>query len=38
MAGHPTRFVIDGPFVYDVLGVDSFQVPDDDPPWGSFGR
>ena len=38
MAGHPTRFVIDGPFVYDVLGADSFQVPGDDPPWGSFGR
>jgi len=38
LAGEPTRFVIDGPFVYDVLGADSFQVPEGDAPWGVFGR
>ncbi len=27
LAGGPTRFVLDGTFVYDVLGADSFQAP-----------
>jgi len=38
LAGEAMRFVIDGPFVYDVLGADSFQVPEGDAPWGAFGR
>jgi len=38
LAGEPTRFVIDGVFAYDVLGVDSFEVPIADALWGSFGR
>lgn len=38
LAGDPARFVIDGPFVYDVLGADSFEVPAGTSPWGAFGR
>ena len=38
MAQGPARFVIEGPFVYDVLGADSFEVPGDVAPWGAFGR
>lgn len=37
-AGQPARFVLAGPFVYDVLGADSFEVPDGAAPWGAFGR
>ena len=38
LAGHPTPFVVDGPFVYDVLGIDSFRVPLPGPLWGVFGQ
>jgi hypothetical protein len=38
LAGEPTRFVVDGTFAYDVLGVDSFEVPLADALWGAFGR
>lgn len=38
VAGGPARLVVDGPFVYDVLGADSFEVPDGAAPWGAFGR
>ena len=38
LAGEPTRFVIDGAYAYDVLGVDSFEVPLAGALWGAFGR
>lgn len=36
LAGQPTTFVVTGPLVYDVLGVDSFPVPIAGPLWGVF--
>lgn len=38
LAGEPTRFVVDGTYAYDVLGVDSFEVPLAGALWGAFGR
>jgi hypothetical protein len=38
LAGDVVPFVLDGPFFYDVLGVDSFLVPQADPLFGVFGE
>jgi hypothetical protein len=38
LAGGVVPFVLEGPFVYDVLGVDSFRVPLPSPLFGVFGE